>query len=126
MAKDHVDTNNFGNSLFRISFPPLLKVFSFFGFERDSKTALPAGVVSIYAKNMPGMQIKLQARKYRKIAGDWRLAASGLAECSGEMTRSVWAYAQIFSWGGRLKCGSAGTDHLCWHELYLAQMAGGW
>jgi hypothetical protein len=69
-AKDHADTTIFGKSLFRISFPPLLKVFSFFGFERDSKTTLPAGVVSIYAKNMPEVQIKLQTRKYRQIADD--------------------------------------------------------
>jgi hypothetical protein len=82
--------------------------------------------VSGYAKNMPGVQTKLQARKFKKIARVWPLAASGLAEYAGEMTKSVWVYAQIDSRGAGLVCDSASVVLFWWRELYLAQTQGGW
>jgi hypothetical protein len=70
MANDHVDTTNFGNSLFRISFL-LSSISPVSWFGRDpASPSLPLVVILLSAKNMPEVQIKLQARKYRKIADD--------------------------------------------------------
>lgn len=70
--------------------------------------------------------MKFQERKYNEIVRGW--LRRDIVPCGvvGEMTRPVWAYAQIVSLGTGWELGKAGVALLSRRELCLAQMRGGW
>jgi|GEM_PF-3586217 len=83
-------------------------------------------LASVFAKNMPEVQIKLHTRKYKEIAGVRTGGALIRGAGFGEMPKPAWAFHQNTPDGEAVVLDMAEELHYWRVQLHLAQMRVGW